>query len=163
MDEDWRKTHVRLKAIYTNMKRRCQNKKAKDYKYYGGKGIAVCGTWRKSFACFCIWALTNGYENNLTLDRIDSNEDYSPENCRWVSMNVQNRNKSQTRKIEINGQVKCLKDWCNELGLSYHMVTQRIHRGASELDALGIDDKTVKSEAEAALAEMEGGEDFEFC
>ena len=110
MERDLKKLHLRLKTIYNNMKSRCYNKKAKDYKYYGEKGVGICPSWRESFACFCIWALTSGYEDDLTLDRIDIDGDYCPENCRWVPMTVQSRNKSQTRKIEINGRVKCLKD-----------------------------------------------------
>jgi hypothetical protein len=138
MGEDVKKIHKRLRSIYNNMTSRCYNENAKDYKYYGGRGIKLCMSWKKSFACFCIWALTNGYEENLTLDRIDSSKDYSPENCRWVSWDIQNRNKSQTRNIEINGQVKCLKDWCKELGLEYHAVAMKIYRGVSEKEALGI-------------------------
>lgn len=138
MDENTKRFHKRLKSIYNNMISRCHNEKSKDYKYYGEKGVKVCETWRKSFACFCIWALTNGYEESLTLDRIDSTKNYEPSNCRWVSWNVQSRNKSQTRNIEINGQVKCLKDWCKEFGLNYYTVAMRIHRGISEKEALGI-------------------------
>lgn len=138
MDEKTKQIYKRLRSIYNNMIRRCYKENVKDYKYYGGKGVKVCRTWKNSFACFCIWALTNGYEENLTLDRVNSNGDYSPENCRWVSWEVQNRNKSQTRNIEINGQVKCLKDWCREFGLNYDTVAMRIHRGMNEKEALGI-------------------------
>lgn len=157
MEQDLKKLHLRLKSIYNNMKSRCYNENAKDYKYYGGKGVKICSSWRKSFACFCIWALTNGYSDDLTLDRIDNSGDYCPENCRWVNMKKQNRNKSQTRKIEINGQTKCLKDWCKEFGISYHMVVQRIHRGMPELEALGVSKcQSSKAEAEKALERMKG-------
>ena len=140
MESEYKETHYRLKTIWKNMITRCYDKKSKDYKYYGEKGVSVYNGWKKSFSMFCVWALTNGYDSNLTLDRIDVNGDYCPENCRWVSMAMQNRNKSQTRNIEINGRVKCLKDWCNELGVNYYTVSQRIHRGKSEIEVLGINE-----------------------
>ena len=138
MDEPYKRTQKRLRAIYKNMIRRCYDEKAKDYKYYGAKGVKVCFSWKSSFASFCIWSLQNGYANDLTIDRKDNDKGYCPENCRWVPMSVQNRNKSQTRKINISGRTMCLKDWCKELGLNYDMVSMRIHRGMNEKEALGI-------------------------
>ena len=138
MEESYKRTQKRLRAIYKNMIRRCYDEEAKDYKYYGAKGVKVCFSWKSSFASFCIWSLQNGYENDLTIDRKDNNKGYCPENCRWVPMSVQNRNKSQTRKINIGGRTMCLKDWCKELGLNYDMVSMRIHRGMNEKEALGI-------------------------
>lgn len=135
---EYKETRRRLATIRRNMIKRCHDSSAKDYRYYGANGIRVCSVWRRSFASFCIWALQNGYENNLTIDRIDGSGDYSPENCRWVTMSVQNRNKSQTRNIEIDGRTMCLKDWCGELGINYETVAMRIHRGMNEKEALGI-------------------------
>ena len=138
MDNDYKKTHKRLKVIWKNMINRCYNKDAKDYSYYGGRGISVYNGWKKSFSMFCVWALENGYESDLTLDRKDTDGNYCPENCKWSSWAEQNRNKRQTRKIEINGETKCLKDWCVEFGLNYDTVAMRIHRGMGEKEALGI-------------------------
>lgn len=81
---------------------------------------------------FCVWALLNGYEDNLTLDRKDGSKDYSPDNCCWVPMSVQNRNRSQNRIVEIDGRKMCMTDWCKELGLKYDTVMMRIYRGMGE-------------------------------
>lgn len=132
------KTERRLRIIRANMISRCYDKNAKDYRYYGAKGIKVCSAWKQSLASFCVWALLNGYENNLTIDRKDSSKNYSPDNCRWVPMSVQNRNRSQNRIVEIDGRTMCMKDWCKELGLNYDTVMMRVHRGMREKEALGI-------------------------
>jgi hypothetical protein len=132
-------TYQRLNSIYTDMKQRCNNPKRIDYKYYGGKGIKVCIEWRKSLAKFSIWALTHGYSKDLTLDRIDSDKDYSPENCRWVDRNIQQRNRSQILNVTIGRKTMCLKDWCNRLGLDYNMVYMRYKRGKSLKEALEIE------------------------
>ena len=132
------KTERRIRIIRTNMISRCYDKNAKDYRYYGAKGIKVCSAWKQSLASFCVWALLNGYENNLTIDRKDSSKNYSPDNCRWVPMSVQNRNRSQNRIVEIDGRTMRMKDWCKELGLNYDTVMMRVHRGMREKEALGI-------------------------
>ena len=84
---------TRLYRIWQNMKNRCRNKNVSCYKYYGGKGVGVCDKWANDFLSFRNWALENGYEENLTIDRIDNDGDYEPSNCRWVTMGVQSRNK----------------------------------------------------------------------
>lgn len=132
------KAERRLRVIRTNMLSRCYNKNSKDYKHYGAKGIKVCSSWRQSLASFCVWALLNGYDDGLTIDRKDGTKDYSPDNCQWVPMKVQNRNKSQTRILEIDGRKMCMKDWCEELGLKYDTVMMRVHRGMDEKEALGF-------------------------
>lgn len=88
----------RLYKVWKGMRERCYYKNHDSYKYYGARGIAVCDEWRNNYAAFEKWALSNGYNRNAkqgecTLDRIDVNGDYCPENCRWVSMSVQNKNK----------------------------------------------------------------------
>lgn len=92
---------TRLYGIWQNMKNRCRNPKVRCYKYYGGKGISVCGEWNESFVCFRDWAINNGYTDELTLDRIDVNGNYCPENCRWVPFAEQGFNKHNT--IKHNG------------------------------------------------------------
>lgn len=84
---------TRLYRIWCGMKRRCYNLNDAAYKYYGGRGITVCNDWKKDFIPFYEWALANGYADNLTIDRINVNGDYSPINCRWVTMAEQNNNK----------------------------------------------------------------------
>jgi hypothetical protein len=88
----------RLYNIWFGMKRRCENVSCKDYRYYGGRGISICEAW-KDFDSFCEWSLNNGYKDNLTIDRIDNDGNYEPSNCRWVTMEVQFKNKRKRKAI----------------------------------------------------------------
>lgn len=85
--------HTRLYRILHDMKNRCYRKSYHAFNHYGGRGITVCDEWLNSFEAFRDWALANGYADNLTIDRIDNDKGYSPDNCRWVTMAEQNRNK----------------------------------------------------------------------
>lgn len=84
---------TRLYSIWHHMKYRCNNPNAPKYPLYGGRGITVCDEWINSFPAFRDWALDNGYDDNLTLDRIDNNKGYNPNNCRWATSSDQNRNR----------------------------------------------------------------------
>ena len=111
---------TRLYRIWANMKNRCLNKKD-EYKYsrYGGRGIAICEEWL-DFDAFCEWALSSGYAEDLTLDRLNNDGNYCPANCRWVPMSIQSKNRSSTHWVTINGVTKCVKDWKTELHKSYY-------------------------------------------
>lgn len=130
------KVRTRLGSIYHNMKTRCTNPNYNKYKYYGGKGISICDEWLKSYDTFEEWALSHGYEDHLTLERKDVNGNYTPENCCWVSVKEQANNRTTNHYIEYNGQRKTLMQWCEELGLSYCAVSQRINNGWSAERAL---------------------------
>lgn len=87
------KYHKRLRCIWNGMKQRCYNKNSHIYKHYGGRGIGICPEWLYNYTDFEIWALSNGYRDNLTIDRIDNNADYSSLNCRWATWLQQASNK----------------------------------------------------------------------
>lgn len=89
---DGRKKKARLYVIWSNMRQRCSDKNLNSYKNYGGRGIRVCKEWKDSYQAFKDWALSNGYSDSLTLDRIDNDGDYTPENCRWTTMLIQRHN-----------------------------------------------------------------------
>ena len=101
--------YTRIHIVWTAMKERCENPNHKHYKHYGGRGITVCDEWRKDFVAFKDWAYANGYDENApkgqcTLDRIDVNKNYSPDNCRWVSMAEQAKNKRKKSNLK-NGEM----------------------------------------------------------
>lgn len=121
------KCDTRLYRIWTGMKSRCYNKNNKRYSHYGGRDIIVCDGWRNNFQAFYDWAIKNGYDDTLTIDRINNDGDYEPSNCRWVTWDMQAKNKSNLRYITINGETHYLKEWCNLLGLKYPTVKKRIY------------------------------------
>lgn len=128
--------HTRLNHCYSDMKKRCYNPNNKSYKDYGGRGITVCEEWLNTERCkkgikgwyaFKEWALSNGYTDELTLDRIDVNKGYSPNNCRWVTRKVQNNNQRSNRLITYQDKTQNLKQWCEELNLNYGTVVSRLN------------------------------------
>lgn len=119
----------RLYGIWEEMKRRCKDKKCWKYQYYGGKGIAVCNTWDEDYLSFAEWALKHGYSDNLSIDRIDNNKGYSPDNCRWATKREQARNRSNNVLITYNGKTQILVEWCEELNLPYSLMQSRIKKG----------------------------------
>ena len=118
--------YTRLRHIWQGIKTRCYNKNEKFYNYYGGKGVKLCEEW-KDFMTFKKWAIEIGYNDNLTIDRIDVNGDYCPENCRWVDQKSQCNNRSNNVLIEWNGQKKTLSQWCEMSPLTYKQVYPRYH------------------------------------
>jgi hypothetical protein len=108
-------SRTRLHAIWSGMITRCSNSKQISYRSYGGRGIKVCENW-KDFNNFKNWAIANGYQSNLTLDRIDVNGDYCPENCRWANRIQQTINKRNTQHtyIEAFGETKHIIEWAHD-------------------------------------------------
>ena len=101
------------------MIKRCNDENCKNYKYYGGRGIKVCDEWKNNFLNFRKWALNNGYKENLSIERIDVNGNYCPENCTWITMENQLKNKQNTLKVIYNGAKTRLKDIANIENISY--------------------------------------------
>lgn len=128
--------HTRIEQIYWNMIQRCYNKNNPNYKNYGGRGIKICDEWRSSIHCFQDWAFSHGYNENLTIERIDVNGNYCQENCTWIPRSEQQKNKRAIKKYEYNGKLLCLSDIASESGVKYSMLQQRIKRGMSLENAL---------------------------
>lgn len=131
----------RLYRTWCGMKKRCYNPNAKDYKYYGGKGITVCDEWLHDFPAFELWSKSNGYSDELTIDRIDSNGIYCPSNCRWITRAEQQRNRSFNVFVEHDGVKKTIAEWSRELGMSDKLLYKRYnsaikHKGECNLEDL---------------------------
>lgn len=116
----------RLYKIWRNMQDRCYNEKNIRYEHYGKKGIIVCDEWRNSYEVFETWALANGYSDDLSIDRINNDGNYCPENCRWATVVEQANNKSINRYIEINGETKTLAQWCRQYHIKPSLVRIRV-------------------------------------
>lgn len=127
---------VKLWRTYQNMKTRCNNENSLDFKRYGERGIKVCDEWNSSFANFKKWALENGWSENLTLDRIDNNIGYSPDNCRWVTMTTQSNNRRSNRILVCDGKKDTMANWARRTGLPYWLIQTRLSKGWSEEQAL---------------------------
>ena len=121
----------RLYHIWENMKQRCTNPSNSNYSRYGGRGISICKEWLNSYVAFKEWALQNGYSDTLTLDRINNNGNYCPENCRWATKAMQDQNKRQSVMIDVGGVKKCATEWAREFGIRPGTVLSRIHYGWS--------------------------------
>ena len=128
------KYKTRIYLIWRGMKRRCFNPKSKMFSYYGGRGITVCGAWKGAFLPFYKWAMENGYKDNLTIDRIDINGNYCPENCRWVTKQEQQYNKRNNILITYNGNTMCLNQWAEILGMNKSVLYYRIRQGGWSID-----------------------------
>lgn len=122
-------SNSRLYRIWQNMKNRCYNPNVDRYDRYGGRGITVCEKWRDSFEAFYKWAIDNGYSDELSIDRKDVNGNYTPDNCRWISMDKQADNKLNSRIFEYNGEAHTVSEWSKILGISRDIIWNRIKRG----------------------------------
>lgn len=122
---------TRIYEIWRSMKKRCNNPNSSNYHKYGGRGITVCEEWNNSFEAFFAWALSNGYRDDLTIDRIDNNGNYEPENCRWTTAKAQANNRRSNHYLEFNGERKTIAEWAVVTGLSQSVIFCRLKRGWS--------------------------------
>ena len=123
------KTKKKLYDVWTKMKSRCYDLKAPSYKNYGARGISICYEWKEDFYKFYNWSLDNGYSDDLTIDRIDVNGNYCPENCRWVNMKIQQNNKRNNHLITYNNQTKTMQEWADNFNLNITTISERIKSG----------------------------------
>lgn len=112
----------RIGSIFNGMINRCYNSKDNAYKWYGAKGIKICKEWLNNSKSFEDWALGNGYREGLTIDRKDSNKDYSPENCRWITLEDNSKYKSTTRIIEVDGVKHTGREWAIILNFGCNII-----------------------------------------
>lgn len=115
----------RLDIIHFNMIQRCTNPNSTYFPRYGGRGITVCHEWRTRNN-FKEWALSHGYRNDLTVDRIDNDKGYSPDNCRWVTPSQNCCNRSTTHFVTAFGKRQSLMEWSRELNISYNTLKKRV-------------------------------------
>lgn len=115
-----------LYSTWNGMLQRCYYKNGSHYKHYGERGISVCKEWRDDYLAFYNWAIKNGASKDFTIDRIDVNGDYCPENCRWVDAKTQMRNRQYNRYLEYNGERKLLIEWAEERGIDYDVIRNRL-------------------------------------
>jgi len=119
--------HSRLYRIYSNMLSRCLNANIPSYKRYGGRGIEICEEWLNDPISFFQWAYDHGYTDGLTIDRIDNNKGYCPENCRFASRKAQENNTSRNHYITYLDKTQSMSAWADEYRIPYHTFRSRIN------------------------------------
>lgn len=127
-----RKTHgmtnSKLYTIWQNMKHRCNDPKNIMFQYYGGRGIRVCDEWLGGFEQFMEWAMKMGYQEGLSIERIDVNGDYSPANCKWITKKQQYLNRTDSHLLTAFGKTQTIKEWADESGIKYDTIERRVNQ-----------------------------------
>ena len=121
----------RIYIIYHQIIRRCYNKNNVAYENYGGRGIVMCDEWKNDFKTFYDWAMNNDYKENLTIDRINVNGNYCPENCRWVDKKEQARNTRHNHYITYRGVTHCISEWAEIYKIDKRLLGERLRHGWS--------------------------------
>lgn len=167
--------HTRIYEIWCGIKKRCYNKNDKNYPKYGGRGISVCEEWKNDFSIFFSWAISHGYKDNLTIDRINNNGNYEPNNCRWITHAEQQRNRTNNIFIEKDGIKKTLSEWALEMNINPKVAYQRYKRNidtqknidfdyifstknhcVKPINQYGLDGKFIKTWESATIAGKSG-------
>lgn len=123
--------YTKIYKIWIAMKQRCYYKKYKYYKNYGGKGIKVCDEWKNSIINFYEWALKNGYEDGLSIERVDINKDYCPENCKWIPKNQQQKNTSRTKLYKYKNEKETIYFFSKKYKIPQSSFYRKIRKGIS--------------------------------
>lgn len=153
-------SRVRLYHIWNGIKARCYNKNNPAYKYYGGRGICICEKWKDDFKAFYDWSMNNGYKeetrksnnyNILTIDRIDTNGNYCPENCRFVTAKEQSRNVRTNTLITYNNESRCLSEWAEIFGIDSELLRERLKRNWSFEKAISTPPEMYKNRSEKLI------------
>lgn len=118
----------RIYRIWQSMKSRCKYKSVNGYENYGGRGIKVCDEWLNDFISFYNWAMKNGYKEDLTIDRIDVDGNYEPDNCRWATLKEQSNNRRDNHYITYNNETHSISEWSEILKINYATLLNRITR-----------------------------------
>lgn len=126
------KEYEKLYSLWSNMIRRCCNPSSERYYTYGKRGISVCEEWKNNFHSFAKWCLENGWKPNLSIDRIDVNGNYEPNNCSFITMSEQARNKTNNVLITHNGETKCVAEWAEKTGIDAKVIYARLYRGKTD-------------------------------
>jgi len=129
---------MRLYKIYYGILGRCYNKENDSYYNYGGRGIEVCSEWKDSFIPFWEWSISNGYNSKLSIDRINNDGNYSPDNCRWTTDYEQSRNKRTSVFLTLNNETLPIEIWAQNLNLNLNTLYARKFRGWSDSEILTI-------------------------
>lgn len=129
-------TRSKLYVAWCHMIERCYNPHSERYESYGGRGITVCAEWKNDFSSFRDWALANGYDKRLTLDRIDNNGNYEPTNCKWSTQKEQCNNRRSNRLLTYKGETKTMTQWAESIGMNVGTLKYRLRLGWSVQDAI---------------------------
>lgn len=152
-------SNTRLHHTWRHMIDRCSNRNNKDYSSYGGRGISICNEWlgENGFQNFYEWAIEHGYDDTLSIDRINNDGDYEPNNCRWIDDAGQANNRRTNKILAIGGKSQTFAEWCKQCGIGYYKVRDRMDSGWTAEEALELkprersqNERTTESNAESA-------------
>ena len=129
-------SYTRLYSVYQSIIDRCYNINNKRFNDYGGRGIDVCDEWKNNYIAFKEWAISNGYQEGLSIDRIDNDMGYSSSNCRWVTRKTQQNNTRFNHIVEYNNESKTIAEWSEITGIKYDTLYSRLYRGWTAEKAL---------------------------
>lgn len=124
-------TKTKLYGVWCGIKRRCYNEHTMYYEKYGGRGITMCDEWRDSYEAFKKWAESSGYSEGLSIERVDNDGPYSPENCEWADSKTQANNRHSNVKLTLNGETHNITQWSSIVGISAKKLFNRYYAGKS--------------------------------